>query len=73
MMFYGIDIGTTSVGAVAIDEAERLVVSATCPHAADVAGLGAGVDEQDPAKLLSAVRSARRRATIVSTRSMSGG
>ena len=58
MMFYGIDIGTTSVGAVAIDEAERLVVSATCPHAADVAGLGAGVDEQDPAKLLSAVRSA---------------
>ena len=39
MMFYGIDIGTTSVGAVAIDEAERLVVSATCPFDSFYAGI----------------------------------
>ena len=57
-MIYGLDIGTTSVGAVAIDETGRLVASATRPHAADVAGLGDGVDEQVPDKFLTAAQAA---------------
>ncbi len=57
-MVYGLDIGTTCVGAVAIDETGRLVASATRPHVADVKGLGDGIDEQDPDKLLAAAQAA---------------
>ena len=60
-MIFGLDIGTTSVGAVAIDATGRLVASATVPHGADVAGLDAGVDEQDPEKLVAAAATALAR------------
>lgn len=58
MTTYGVDIGTTSVAAVAVAADGTLVASASVPHQADVPGLGDGVDEQDPAKLLAAARAA---------------
>ena len=54
-MTFGIDIGTTAVAGVAVD---GLVVraSVTRAHGADVAGMGHGVSEQDPQRILAAVR-----------------
>lgn len=60
-MTFGVDIGTTSVAAVAVEDDGRLSATASVEHRADVSGLAAGVDEQDPAKLLSAVRAALSR------------
>ncbi len=57
-MTFGVDIGTTSVAAVAVSEAGGLVASASVVHRADVEGLGDGVHEQDPSMLLDAVRDA---------------
>ena len=57
-MTYGIDIGTTTVAAVAVVADGTLVTSVSVPHHADVPGLGVGVDEQDPAKLLAAAQEA---------------
>lgn len=54
-MTYGIDVGTTSVAGVAVDEDDRVWATVTRPHEADVAGLPPGVHEQDPEKLFKAV------------------
>lgn len=55
----GIDIGTTSVSVVAIDEGQ-LVASSTVVHAATVGGLPQGYAEQAPEKLWQAVLNAVR-------------
>lgn len=55
-MTYGIDVGTTSVAGVAVDEDGRVRATVTRPHEADVAGLPPGVHEQSPEKLFTAVR-----------------
>lgn len=54
-MVLGIDIGTTSVAGVAVASGGRVVASVTVAHQADLPSNGNGVDEQDPAKILSAV------------------
>lgn len=48
----GIDIGTTSVSVVAVDEVGRLLKALTRTHCADVTGLPTGYSEQNPADLL---------------------
>lgn len=50
----GLDFGTTSVSAVAVDADGRLVARSTRSHTADVPGLPAGYAEQAPEKLWSA-------------------
>lgn len=53
-MYLGIDIGTTTVAVVLLDDKQQIVASATRSHAADLAA-PAGYSEQDPLRLTSAV------------------
>ncbi|MEZ6062472.1 MAG: FGGY family carbohydrate kinase [Planctomycetaceae bacterium] len=48
----GLDIGTTSISGVALDDSGRLLHSVTCQHHAAVSGLPEGYAEQDPDTLL---------------------
>jgi len=48
----GLDLGTTSISAVAVGDDGRLIAKATMSHRADVANLPAGHAEQSPAKIL---------------------
>ena len=54
-MTFGIDIGTTSVSGVAVNDADTVVATVTIAHAADIPDLPPGVHAQDPARLMSAV------------------
>jgi len=47
----GLDLGTTSISAIAVDDSGRVVASVTRNHAADVADLPAGHAEQEPATI----------------------
>lgn len=47
----GLDLGTTSISAVAVDAAGRVVRTVTRNHGADVAGLPRGHAEQDPLRI----------------------
>lgn len=47
----GLDLGTTSISAVAVDASGQVLKTLTCHHAADVAGLPPGHAEQDPVVL----------------------
>jgi sedoheptulokinase len=49
----GLDIGTTSLAAVAVDQSGKLCALATAPNGSAVAGLPAGRAEQDPAVIRS--------------------
>jgi len=52
----GLDLGTTSVAAVAIDEQSRVIRSATRAHGAYVSGLPEGYAEQDFTEILKTAR-----------------
>lgn len=56
----GIDIGTTSVSIVAIDDSGQVKASSTLTHGAAVAELPAGYAEQSPELLWKAVVTALR-------------
>lgn len=53
-LILGLDMGTTSISAVALNEDGRIVESVTKTHHAVVEGLPAEYAEQDPAKILTA-------------------
>ena len=55
-MVFGIDVGTTSVSGVAVDADGCVAATASVPHEADLPRREAGVDEQDPERLLSATQ-----------------
>lgn len=59
----GIDVGTTSVSVVAIDEGGQLEASVTLPHGANVAALPPGYAEQAPELLWQAVTTALSQVT----------
>ena len=54
-MTFGIDIGTTSVSGVALNDDGAVAATVTRAHMADIFGLPPGVHAQDPALLMSAV------------------
>ncbi len=58
VLILGLDMGTTSVSAVAVDEHGRIVRSVTRAHHAAVDGLPAEYAEQDPARILAAAMAA---------------
>lgn len=62
-LLLGIDIGTTSVSVVVIDESGRLEASVTLAHGAAVAGLPSGYAEQCPEFIWQAVVTALRQVT----------
>jgi len=51
LMILGLDIGTTSISVVALDESTAPLAALTVPHDAAVPGLPEGYVEQNPAKL----------------------
>ncbi len=57
-LILGLDMGTTSISAVAIDEVGKVVSSHTQTHHAAVDGLAADYAEQDASKILAAAMSA---------------
>ena len=59
----GLDLGTTSLSAVAVDAEGRLVAAVTRNHQADVTGLPAGWAEQEPAAMLTAAQAVLRELT----------
>jgi len=58
VLILGLDMGTTSISAVAVDEQGRIVRSVTRTHHAAVDGLPAEYAEQDPALILTAAMEA---------------
>ena len=53
-MTLGIDIGTTSVSGVAVDDSGKVAATVTHAHEADIPDLPPGIHAQDPARLMSA-------------------
>ena len=53
-MTFGIDIGTTSVSGVAVDDSGKVAATVTHAHEADIPDLPAGTHAQDPERLMSA-------------------
>jgi sugar (pentulose or hexulose) kinase len=59
----GLDLGTTSISAIAIDADGRLLHAETRNHQADVSGLSAGYAEQNPTAIRDAALAALRELT----------